>query len=168
MQVLASTNLRSICKCACLAGVALTLAACFGGGVSDDALLAQRATFRNLGFLPGYASSQASAISSNGFAVVGTSSTAAGNREAFRWNLRETMVGLGFMFGGISSMATAVSADGNVIVGTGDATTSDRPTPSAAFRWTADEGLQRVDSLPGAYLSAAGGVSGDGVRARVR
>lgn len=156
-----STKLRSLWKFAWLIGGALPLAACLGGG-GDNAPPVQRTAFRNLGFLPGYASSQAIAVSSEGTVVVGTTTTAAGNRQAFRWSAQQGMVGLGFMPGGTSSVATAVSANGAVIVGGGDATNSDPPTPSAVFRWTADVGLQRVDSLPGSYLCSAGGVSGDG------
>jgi probable HAF family extracellular repeat protein len=156
-----STKLRSLCKLAWLSSGALSLAACLGGG-SDNAPQVERATFRNLGFLAGYASSQAIAVSSDGTVVVGTAITTAGHRQAFRWNAQQGVVGLGFIPGGTSSMATAVSANGAVIVGGGDATNGDPPTPSAVFRWTADVGTQRVDSLPDSSLCYAGGVSGDG------
>jgi probable HAF family extracellular repeat protein len=155
------TKFRSLWLIAWWIGSVLSLAACLGGS-DDNSLPTPRATFSNLGFLPGYASSQPAALSSDGTVVVGMATTMAGIRQAFRWNAQEGAVGLGFMPGGTSSMATDVSANGTVIVGTGDATNSDQPTSSTGFRWTADVGLQRVDSLPGSYLCYAGGVSGDG------
>ncbi len=138
---------------------ALPLAACLGSG---DETRSQPATLIDLGFLAGYAASQASAMSSDGTVVVGTATTAAGNRQAFRWTAQRGMVGLGFLPDGGSSIATAVSADGGVVIGNGDATSSGAPTPAAAFRWTAEHGMQRIDALPGSYLCSAGGVSGDG------
>ena len=161
MNARGGTKLRFLWKFAWLICGTLLLAACTAGG-GNNAPPIHGATFRNLGFLPGYASSQAIAVSSDGSVVTGTAITAAGNRQAFRWNAQEGMVGLGFMPGGASSTATAASASGAVIVGYGDATNSDPPTASAAFRWTTGAGMQRIDSLPGSYLCAAGGVSGDG------
>jgi probable HAF family extracellular repeat protein len=163
MNARRSTRLRPPSSFAWLIGVALTLAACFGGG-GDNAPVVRHAAFRNLGFLPGYASSSARAVSSDGSVAVGTATTAAGNRQAFRWNSREGMVGLGFMPGGSTSSANAVSADGAVIAGDGNANAGDPSTSHAAFRWTADAGLQRLVPPPGpaSSLCAAGGVSGDG------
>jgi probable HAF family extracellular repeat protein len=161
MNVHCSNRLRSLSILAWLIGSAVPLAACLGGG-GGNAPPVQHAAFRNLGFLPGYASSQAAAVSSDGSVVVGTATTTAGNRQGFRWDNRQGVVGLGFMAGGTASMATTVSANGAVIVGTGDASDVDPPTPSAGFRWTADAGMQRLDSLPGSYLCTAAGVSGDG------
>ena len=140
---------------------ALLLAACSGGGGSG-APPVQEATFHNLGFLPGYASSRATAVSSDGSVIAGTATSSAGNRQAFRWDARQGVVGLGFLPGGSASAATAVSANGAVIVGTADANNADSPTPSAGVRWTADADPQRLDPLPGSYLCAAAGVSGDG------
>jgi len=159
MNTLFGTKRCSLRKFAWLLCGTLPLVACGGGG--DNASQVKHATFRNLGFLSGYASTQATAVSSDGNIVVGTATTPAGNRQAFRWSAQGDMVGLGFMPGGTSSMATAVSANGAVIVGDGDANSAP-PTPSAAFRWAADVGMQRVDSLPGSYLCVASGVSGDG------
>jgi probable HAF family extracellular repeat protein len=141
---------------------ALSLAACLGGS-DDEAPPVQPATFRSLGVLPGYVSSQANAVSSNGAVVVGTATTAAGKNQAFRWNVASGMVGLGFMPGGTSSAANAVSADGTVVVVVGDAPLGNAPTPSAPARWTAAAGMQPVDPLPGSYLCSAGGISGDGM-----
>ncbi|MCC7326203.1 MAG: hypothetical protein IT521_05305 [Burkholderiales bacterium] len=154
-------RLRSLRILAALISGALPLAACLGGGGSS-APPVQPATFHHLGFLPGYASSQATAVSSDGSVIAGTATSAAGNRQAFRWDARQGIVGLGFLPGGSTSAATAISANGAVIVGTADANNADPPTPSAGFRWTADAEPQRLDPLPGSYLCAAAGVSGDG------
>lgn len=161
MNTRCGTRLRLLRELAWLTCGAL-LFAVFLGGCGDNAPQIQHAAFRNLGFLPGYASSQATAVSSDGSVVVGTATTPAGNRQAFRWSAQGDVVGLGFLPGGTSSVATSVSANGAVIVGDGDATNSEPPTPSAAFRWTAEAGMQRIDPLPGSYLCVAGGVSGDG------
>ncbi len=150
-------RLRSLRMFAALIGGVLPLAACLGGGGS-----AQQATFQSLGFLPGYASSEATAVSSDGSVVAGTATGAPGNRQAFRWDAGQGLVGLGFLPGGSTSAATAVSANGAVVVGTADANSADPPTPSAGFRWTAGAGPQRLDPLPNAYLCAATGVAGDG------
>jgi len=93
---------------------------------------------------------------------VGTATTAAGNRQAFRWNAQQGILGIGFVPGGTDSVATAVSTDGTVIVGTGDASNSDAPTSSVGFRWNAGAGVQRVEALAGSHLCFAAGVSGDG------
>ena len=156
-----ATGLRSLRRFGWRVGVVALLAASLVG-CGDDSPQTVRATFRNLGFLPGYASSQPTAVSADGTVVVGLATTAAGSRQGFRWNVQQGMVGLGFLPGGFSSMATAVSANGTVIVGVGDATGSEPSTPSAAFRWTPDAGVRRVESLPGSSLCSAGGVSGDG------
>lgn len=150
-------------RSAWLIGGVLSLAACFGGA-SDSAPGVPLATFRNLGVLPGYASSSARAVSSDGSVVVGTATMAAGNHQAFLWTTQGGMVGLGFMPGGTSSNATAVSADGTVVAGDGDAANSGTPTSHAAFRWTGGAGLQRLDPLPGPApsLCSARGVSGNG------
>jgi probable HAF family extracellular repeat protein len=160
MNACCGTKLRSFRKYVWLIGGALPLAACLDG--SDSAPAVQHAIFRNLGFLPGYTSSQASAVSSDGSVVVGTATTAAGNRQAFRWNAQQGILGIGFIPGGTYSVATGVSANGTVIAGTGDTTDSDPPTSSVGFRWNAGAGVQRVEVLPGSHLCYAAGVSGDG------
>ena len=131
-------------------------------GCGDNGSPTPRATFRILGILSGYASSQASALSSDGAVVAGTSTTTAGNRQAFRWTPQQGISGLGFLSGGSASSATGVSADGAVIVGDGDANGGSPPTPSAGFRWTAAAGMQRIAALPGSALCSASDVSGDG------
>lgn len=140
---------------------ALPLAACLPG-CSDSGSPTPQATFRNLGILSGYASSQANALSADGRVVAGTSATTAGNRQAFRWTAQQGIVALGFLPGGNSSSATGASADGAVIVGDGDAINGSPPLSTAAFRWTAAEGMQRIAALPGSVLCSAGDVSGDG------
>jgi len=154
-------SLDFLWDCARLVSCALPLAACVAG-CSDSVSPTPRATFRNLGILVGYASSQASALSSDGAVAAGTSATTAGNRQAFQWNGAQGMAGLGFLPGGTSSAATGISADGAVMVGNGDAINDASPLSSAAFRWTADAGAQRLAALPGSQLCVAAGVSGDG------
>ena len=153
------TKLRSLLKVVWLIGGALPLAACLDG--SDGAPAVKHAIFLTLGALPGYTSSLASAVSSDGSIVVGTATTAAGSRQAFRWSAQKGLVGLGFMPGGTYSVATAASANGAVIVGSGD-TTDDPPASSMGFRWDEATGAQRVEPLPGSQLCHAAGVSGDG------
>ena len=140
---------------------ALLLATCILG-CSDNGSPMARATFRSLGTLSGYASSQASALSADGIVVAGTSATTAGNRQAFRWTAQQGIVGLEFLSGGSVSSATGASAEGAVIVGSGDANGGNPPTSSAGFRWTAATGLQRIAALPGSALCSASDVSGDG------
>lgn len=138
---------------------ALPLAACLPG-CGDSGSSTPRATFRSLGILSGYASSQANALSADGSVVAGTSATTAGNRQAFRWTAQQGMSGLGFLSGGSVSSATGASADGTVIVGDADASGGSPLT--AGFRWTAQAGLQRIAALPGSALCSASDVSGDG------
>ncbi len=162
MSIPCGTLLHTRWALAWLIGGVLPLAACLGGGDGGNPPAVPQATFRNLGFLPGYAASQAAAVSADGSVVAGTATTTAGNRQAFRWDTRQGVIGLGFMPGGTASTASAVSANGAVIVGSGDANTIDSPTPTAGFRWTAETGPRRLESLPGSYLCTAAGVSGDG------
>jgi len=114
-----------------------------------------------LGFVPGYAMSQVSAVSLDGSVVVGTASTTSGNRQAFRWTAAEGTKGLGYMPGGTYSAAAAVSSDGSVILGNGDS--AGLPTTAATvFRWTANAGASRLASPLGAYLCSGSGLSADG------
>ena len=82
-------------------------------------------------------SSRAFGTSGDGSAVVGESDFPNGQRRAFLWTR-----GGGFQdldpsgFG----MATAISGDGRTVVG---------QNLAHAFRWTADEGLRDLQSLPG-------------------
>jgi probable HAF family extracellular repeat protein len=142
-----------------IAASIVPLMACLSGGGGES--LAPVAVFVPLGSLSGYTMSQAVAVSSNGSVVVGTASTAAGNRQAFRWTAQQGMAGLGFIASGTYSAAAAVSADGSVILGNGDSATAPA-TPAGVFRWTANAGAIRLDSPAGAYLCSGGGLSGDG------
>jgi probable HAF family extracellular repeat protein len=139
----------------------LPLAACFSG---DDDVRGQT-TFTPLGFVAGYSTSQAVALSADGAVVVGTARTLAGNQQAFRWTAQQGLVGLGFAPTGTNSAAAAVSADGAVILVNGDSATMP-PTPAAIFRWTSTGGFSRLDSPANgyfnAYLCSGGGLSGDG------
>jgi probable HAF family extracellular repeat protein len=105
-----------------------------------------------LGYLPGGNSdSFATAVSADGFVVVGVSSIN-NTREAFRWTQGTGMVGLGDLPGGIFySDASGVSADGSVVVGQ-----SANDNGYRAFRWTQGTGMVGLD------FNAASGVSGDG------
>lgn len=115
-----------------------------------------------LGTLPAYASSGAAAVSADGSAVVGSSSTADGERrQAFRWTADEGMVGLGDLPGGVwvmESLAKGASFDGSVVVGTSESSAGDE-----AFRWTEETGMVGLGDLPGSYVYAtAWDTNGDG------
>ena len=115
----------------------------------------------------------ASAVSSDGTAIVGISSRpgAPDNGEAFRWTSSGGMVGLGNAPDGrfLNSRATAVSADGAVIVGNGDAIVGEDLLTSP-FIWDADHGMRPLQDLlanegvdlTGWTLDSATGISGDG------
>ena len=53
------------------------------------------ASFQGLGFLPGASYSEANAVSADGLVVVGASTYASGDAQAFRWTAAGGMVGLG-------------------------------------------------------------------------
>jgi probable HAF family extracellular repeat protein len=75
-------------------------------------------SFQGLGCLPGGESySAARAVSADGSTVVGTSGSANGFREAFRWTKAGGMKGLGALGGGtFFSDAYSVSSNGSVVV----------------------------------------------------
>ncbi len=100
-------------------------------------ILAQGATFRGLGDLPGGKSeSWAGGVSADGQVVVGWSASSNGT-EAFRWTEETGMTGLGDLPGGyFRSDAQAVSADGLVVVGG-----SVSSTGWEAYRWTEATGM---------------------------
>ena len=115
--------------------------------------------FVELGSLPGYASSEAAAVSPDGSVVVGTSTSPAGFRQAFRWNAAQGMRGLGFLLGGTLSSAKGVSAKGAVVIGDADGGAA----PGLhAFRWSVAMGLVELPGLRGSNLCAAAGVSAAG------
>ena len=158
MNIYSATLLSLVVRVAMITGL-LSLAACGGG--DSGAPPAQAALFSKLGFPSGFASSQASAISADGFVVAGTATTVDGKSEAFRWSAKDGMSEIGYLPGGVRSMASGVSADGSVIVGSGD-TTSAPVTPVSGFRWMLSTGVVRIDPIPGSYLCSPSGVSGDG------
>jgi probable HAF family extracellular repeat protein len=117
-----------------------------------------RASFTALGVIQGYASSDAAALSSDGSVIVGTSTSATGIRQAFRWTVPQGMVGIGFLAQGTSSSAKGVSGDGSVVVGDADG-----GAPGLhVFRWTVDLGLVALAPLRDSNLCSGGGVSRDG------
>jgi probable HAF family extracellular repeat protein len=94
----------------------------------------------DLGTLAGGAgSSQATAISSDGSAVVGYSNNANNDNHAFRWTSGTGMTDLGTL-GGATSYAKAISSDGTTVVGYSNNASSTQ----LAFRWTSDTGMQSV------------------------
>jgi probable HAF family extracellular repeat protein len=139
----------------------MMLVSCYSGDGDTPPSPPKAATFTNLGFLPGDASSAANAVSSDGAVVAGVSNSSAGISHAYRWDAQQKMVGLGFLAGGNHTVATGISADGSIVVGYGDSTSAP-PSPSAVFRWTAPSGVNRIDGLSGSSLCTGSGVSGDG------
>ncbi len=123
--------------------------------------------FTGIGDLPGGAvSSHAAAISADGTAVVGHSSSALGSSEAFRWTAADGMLPLGDIEGGLfRSRAVGVSDDGSVVVGVG---VNDQTSyTDESFLWSADDGLVRLGGIGyrsggGTYGSIATAISGDG------
>jgi len=118
--------------------------------------------FEGLGYLPGGSNtfSTANAVSADGSVVVGMSTSANSEQEAFRWTPTGGMLGLGFLPGGISSWASFVSADGQVIVGS--VGISSEPPHQAAFRWTEALGMTDLGVLPGAVHTMPHAMSRDG------
>lgn len=149
---------RRLIAGAWLIAVTISLVACGGGDASPSVSPAQ---FSGLGFPSGYQASEASAVSADGSVVVGTATTANGDRQAFRWTAGRGMTALGVLPGGMHTTASGVSADGSIVVGNGD-TRSEPSTPFAGFRWLAERGISRIAPIPGSYLCSAAGVSGDG------
>ena len=119
-----------------------------------------------LGVAPGSDSySYASAVSADGSAVVGWSTTAPGANEAFRWK-GGVMSGLGHLpGGGADSGAKAVTPDGSVVVGS-----SDSASGYDAFVWDAAHGMRSIKEIltaqgvdmTGWSLADAWGISTDG------
>ena len=116
-----------------------------------------------LGFLPGGSNtnSSANAVSADGSVIVGVSTSANSEQEAFRWTSSMGMVGLGFLPGGTSSAASLVSGDGQVIVGSVGFAWD--PSRNAAFRWTEAGGMTDLGVLPGAAVTMAQAMSPDGL-----
>lgn len=117
--------------------------------------------FVGLGYLPGGSNSfsNANAVSGDGTVIVGSSTSANAEREAFRWTEATGMVGLGFLPGGTGSEASFVSDDGRVIVGGASFYDTSR---HAAFRWTEETGMTDLGGLPGAVVTVPFAMSRDG------
>lgn len=122
--------------------------------ICSRSLHAQQPFFMGIGDLPGGAVwSQVTGISADGRILVGNSSSAAHDREAFRWTPETGMVGLGAV--GARSNATRISDDGSTIIGeTGDPLGATR-----AYRWKAGAGMTL---LPVEMSDNPRGINGDG------
>lgn len=118
--------------------------------------------FMALGYLPGGsdAYSNANGVSADGSVIVGTSTSANSDYEAFRWTHATGMVGLGFLPSATESYASFVSDDGQVVVGY--ATFAFDPSQNTVFRWTEATGMVDLGALPGATMTAPTAISRDG------
>jgi probable HAF family extracellular repeat protein len=118
---------------------------------------------QNLGTMGGN-QSEAYGVSANGAVVVGRAQNANQQWRAFRWSASSgRMVDLGTLPGGSYSAAYGVSANGYVVVGMSsyyDNVT--RGQYERAFRWTVDDGMQHLGTLPRWENSTAYAVSADG------
>lgn len=106
--------------------------------------------------------SEANAASYDGSVVAGMAQSERGY-EATRWSLTGGAAGLGNFNDGartVYSWALGVSADGNVIVGFAER----KERFNSPFRWTPQEGMQKLPHLPGGERAsaAASAVSADG------
>jgi probable HAF family extracellular repeat protein len=137
----------------------IVIAGCREGDGSAGRASGGRGTFTALGVLAGDLSSEAAGVSSDGRVVVGTSTSAAGIRRAFRWSAAQGMTSVGFLPGGTFSAAKGVSADGSVMAI--DADQGGSPAMRAA-RWTVDLGIVAIPPLRDSPLCAAAAVSSDG------
>ncbi len=117
----------------------------------------------NLGDLPGFCCSRASAASLTGSVVVGSSSRDEFvDSTPFRWTESAGMQGLGRLPGDDTSWADDVSADGSIVIGVSGYYSSGVATYDA-FRWTEGTGMVRLGTLPGDINSVASGISADGL-----
>jgi probable HAF family extracellular repeat protein len=97
----------------------------------------------------GAANSRALAISADGSTVVGWSSSANGDSEAFRWRAGSGMEGLGDLpTSRFQSEASACSEDGDVVIGKGLVIANGMAQPQA-MRWESATGMIGLGFLPG-------------------
>lgn len=114
------------------------------------------------------AGSRGTAISADGRAIVGQSSTRSGAQHAFRWTEQTGLVSLGGLTAMPYDYARDVCADGSRIVGCA----RNRDGFSEAFLWDPDHGMRALDDvlrslgidMTGGYLEDAVGISDDGTR----
>jgi probable HAF family extracellular repeat protein len=135
-----------------------------GNGYTEAYRWTQAAGMVGLGSLTGnnfY--SLASAVSADGNVIVGESSSENG-LVGFRWEEGSGMRSLGTLTSpAIGYRATAVSGNGKTIAGIIFNFESAVGSTSELFRWTAEEGIQRFEGLPGASdYGSAWAVSFDG------
>jgi probable HAF family extracellular repeat protein len=117
------------------------------------------ATILNLGAFNSAGTSSASAISADGLVVIGTSSTANGDR-AFKWSLQSGLENLGSLNNNFSSTALGTNSNGSVVVGS--SVVSNQFT-AHGFLWKTASGMSDLDTLGGTYPSSqAFATSGNG------
>jgi probable HAF family extracellular repeat protein len=97
---------------------------------------------------------EATAISSDGAAFIGTSSSDSGYSRAFRF-FSSTLQGLGSL-DGTSSFATDTNHNGSCVVGW-----SSSGEHTHGFLWELNSGMQDLGTAPGASDSAANGVAAE-------
>ena len=116
-----------------------------------------------LGTLPGHTQAAAGGVSSTGTWIVGLSVRDSEYTEAFLWSESTGMIGLGDVPGGISrSIARAVSRNGRVVVGGASVVIDGRRT-GVPFRWTPQDGMERLTDLDGSKPSGnASDITPDG------
>jgi probable HAF family extracellular repeat protein len=106
---------------------------------------------QSLGVLPGRQWSQARDISGAGNVVIGTSHIGQGDPgRAFRWTAEEGLRDLGSFF------ANAIADDGRVIAGTVNV------GMSPPIRWTEQDGIMQLGTIPGTVSIGSRGISADG------
>ena len=109
-------------------------------GTDVHAVLWTRGAVQDLGTLAGKTFSEALGVNNNG-EVVGSSGDAAGPRRAVLWASGFAIRDLGVLTGGDSSRALGVN-DKTHVVGTSESLLGSR-----AFVWTADAGMQDLNTL---------------------
>jgi probable HAF family extracellular repeat protein len=120
---------------------------------------AQAASLTDLGILPGYTASAASAISADGKIIVGTCSKFENGQsivEPFIWTAAQGMVGMGWMPDCTNCVATSVSTNG-VVVGY-----CNFANAAGAFKWTAQSGYTALSHFVSDNETFATSISANG------